>query len=268
MPRHQRLQSKTGTYHVMMRGNEKKNLFLDEADKQRFLDILFARKKETGLLVYAYCLMDNHVHLLIKVVSDGLATIMKRINTSYAYYFNQKYQRVGHLFQDRFKSEPVEDEKYLLAAIRYIHNNPVRAKLVEKAEHYKWSSFSIYLDPDMLEAKMVDTEFILSIIADDRKTAIREFIVFSQVQDESKFLDIEEDSIWTLEEGESYLKDYLTKRWSGKRMEELISNKNTRTEIIMDLKTNTRLSGRTIAVLLGINRGIVQRVNVSREPSP
>lgn len=263
MPRHQRIPSETGTYHVMMRGNEKKNLFLDDKDKQRFINTLFVKKEETDFIVYAYCLMDNHVHLLVKEGPEGLATMMKRINASYAYYFNQKYHRVGHLFQDRFKSEPIEDERYLFAVMRYIHNNPVKAGITKNPEQYKWSSYNIYLNPTKAEGKMVNKEFILSILADDQQTAIQEFKKISMEQDESKFLDVEEGDIWTPEEAKSYLENYLTERWSGKRLEDLINDKNTRTEIIVYLKINTRLSVRKIADLLGINRGIVQKTKVN-----
>ena len=264
MPRHQRILSENGTYHVMLRGNERKNLFHDLEDKQRFIKTLFAKKEETGFLVFAYCLMDNHVHLLVRESTEGLATMMKRINASYAYYFNQKYHRVGHLFQDRFKSEPVDDNTYLLAVIRYIHNNPVKAGLVEKPEQYRWCSYTSYLFPHEPEAKMVDTEFILSMMTNDQQTAIKEFKRFSMENDEREFLDIEEGSVWTIEEGFSYLDEYLTKRWPGKSLPELMNNKNIRTELIVDLKTNTRLSVRAIANLLGINRGIVQKTNDSR----
>jgi putative transposase len=261
MPRHQRILSETGTYHVMLRGNERKNLFLDNEDKQRFLDTLFVKKKETGFLIYAYCLMDNHVHLLVREAPEGLANMMKRINTSYAYYFNKKTHRVGHLFQDRFKSEPIEDERNLLAVIRYIHDNPVKAGIVKKTEQYRWSSYDSYLNPQKVAARIVDTDFILSIFANNQKVAIQEFKTFSLVQDDSEFLDIEAGNIWTEEEGKAYLEKYLTKRWSGKSMEELINNLDTRTEIIAYLKTNTHLSIRAIAGLLGINRGIVQKAN-------
>lgn len=264
MPRHQRILSENGTYHVMMRGNEKKNLFHDQEDKQKFIETLFAKKEETGFLVYAYCLMDNHVHLLVREGSERLATMMKRINGSYAYYFNQKNHRVGHLFQDRFKSEPIGDDRHLLAVIRYIHNNPVKAQLVEKPEQYRWSSYTSYLFPHKPEAKMVETEFILSVFANDHKTAIQEFKRFSMEDDESEFLDLEEGSIWTIEEGLSYLDEYITNRWPGKSLPNLMNDKSTRTEIILNLKTNTRLSIRTIANLLGINRGIVQKTKESR----
>ena len=101
--------------------------------------------------------MDNHIHLLLKESSEGLATMMKRINVSFAYYFNQKHQRIGHLFQDRFKSEPIENERYLLAVIRYIHNNPVKAGIVKKPEQYKWSSYNSYLSLQEPGTKLVDT---------------------------------------------------------------------------------------------------------------
>ena len=264
MPRHQRILSENGIYHVMMRGNERKNLFLDEEDKQRFAETLFIKKKETGFLIYAYCLMDNHVHLLLKEGSEGLATMMKRINASYAYYFNQKYHRVGHLFQDRFKSEPIENEKYLLAVIRYIHNNPIKAGMIEKPEQYKWSSYSSYLLPPNPNANMVETELILSIMASDPEKAIKEFKMFSLQKDESVFMDVEDRNVWTLEEGKSYLEEYSKDRWPLASREDLMTNKDTRTELIADLKTNTGLSVREIAGLLGINRGIVQKVKASR----
>lgn len=264
MPRYRRILSENGIYHVMIRGNERKNLFLDEEDKQRFIEILTVKKREAGFLIYAYCLMDNHVHLLVRESAEGLATMMKRINVSYVYYFNQKNHRTGHLFQDRFKSEPIDNERYLLAVLRYIHNNPVKAGIVEKPRQYKWSSYNSYLNPHKSETKMVDTEFILSLMADDQEKAIRQFKLFSIEKDESKFLDLEESNILTVEEAKSYLEEYLAKRWVGKSMEELINNKDSRRVIITDLKTNTRLSVRTIANLLGLNRGIVQKTRVNK----
>jgi putative transposase len=265
MPRHQRLLSESGTYHVMMRGNEKRNLFWDDKDKRRFLDTLFIKKQETGFLIYAYCLMENHIHLLVREPPEGIATMMKRINTTYACYFNRKNHRVGHLFQDRFKSEPIEDERYLMAVIRYIHNNPVKAGIVERPEQYKWSSYNRYLQPHNHEDKMVDTEFVLSIMDNDMQTAIEEFEKFSTEQDENSFLETKEGKNWTVEEGKSYLEDHIKDKWSGKNLETLLRNKEIRKEIIADLKTNTNLSVREIADLMGINRGVVQKTVVDRK---
>jgi putative transposase len=262
MPRHQRILSKTGIYHVMTRGNERKNLFLDEEDKQRFLETLFIKKEETGFFLYAYCLMGNHIHLLIRKGGESLATTMKRINASYAYYFNQRHQRVGHLFQDRFKSEPVETEQYLLAAVRYIHNNPVKAGMVERAEEYQWSSFGCYISPDKLESKNVDAAFILSMISTNRQEAIREFRRLSLEfdQNENEFLDVTDKDKWTIEEGKLFLEEYLKNNWPGKSLEELIMDTAKRNEIVAYMRGETGLSIRKIATLLSINRGSIQNV--------
>ncbi|NLW62889.1 MAG: transposase [Syntrophomonadaceae bacterium] len=265
MPRHRRMLSETGMYHVIMRGNERKNLFLDGKDKQKFLDILYVKKQESDFQVYAFCLMDNHIHLLLKESSEGLATMMKRINVSFAYYFNQKHQRIGHLFQDRFKSEPIENERYLLAVIRYIHNNPVKAGIVKKPEQYKWSSYNSYLSLQEPGTKLVDTDFVLSILSDEQSAAIRQFQKLSREQDENEFLDVDDKRGWTIEEGRLYLEECLAKRWPGKNLEDLMKIKGIRREIILDLKTNTRLSGRGIARLLSINRGIVQKTKVTTD---
>lgn len=260
MPRHQRILSETGTYHIMMRGNERKDLFRSDDDKKQFLQILFDKKKETGFAVYAFCLMDNHVHILIKESEESLATTMKRVNASYAIYFNQKYHRVGHLFQDRFRSEPIEDEQYLIAVVRYIHNNPVKAGIVASLEHYKWSSYNFYLIPDNTESRNIDTEFVLSFFSNNQQQAIQEFIRFSMETDHNEYLDITDKATCTLEEGQIYLGEYLNKEWQGKNLAELIAKTEIRKEIIAHLRGRTGLSVRQIADLLGIKRGSVQNV--------
>lgn len=145
MPRTARRPSVTGIYHVMLRGIGKQNIFEDDLDKKKFLKILSVSKEKSGFQLYAYCLMNNHVHLLLKVENDPLDIIMKRIGSNYVYWYNSRYERVGHLFQDRFKSEPVEDDVYLKTVIRYIHYNPVKGGF-SKELHYEYSSFSDYED--------------------------------------------------------------------------------------------------------------------------
>ena len=160
MPRQARKKSESGIYHVMLRGIDRQLIFEDTEDYFRFLDIVKECREECEFKLYAYCLMGNHVHLLLKVQADGLETIFKKIGGRYVYYYNVKYQRVGHLFQDRFKSEPVDDDSYFLTVLRYIHQNPVKAKMCSKVEDYPFSSFAEYLH----ESTFVDTEFALSMI--------------------------------------------------------------------------------------------------------
>lgn len=144
MARKPRQRSLSGIYHVILRGNNKQNIFEDEEDRTYFLNKMFFYKKECGFEIYAYCLMDNHVHLLIKEKEVSISNIIKRLAGSYAYWFNRKYDRVGHLYQDRFRSEPVEDERYFLSVLRYIHNNPVVAGLAADFSEYRWSSYNEY----------------------------------------------------------------------------------------------------------------------------
>lgn len=144
MPRTARETSTTGIYHVILRGINQQNIFEEDEDKTRFLFILQDTKRTCGYELYAYALMNNHVHLLLKTGDASLEEIFKRIGGKYVYWYNTKYQRTGHLFQDRFKSEPVEDMEYLLTVICYIHYNPLRAGLCDTLD-YKYSSFADYI---------------------------------------------------------------------------------------------------------------------------
>lgn len=160
MPRQVRKKSSTGIYHVMLRGINRQQIFEDDEDRDRFLETLQNYKDECGYTIYAYCLMGNHIHILMKEGREDLTTIFKRIAGSYVYWYNWKYHRSGHLFQDRFKSEPVENDAYFLTVLRYIHQNPVKAKLCKHAEDYPHSSMNAYLTPSVL----VDTSFALSLL--------------------------------------------------------------------------------------------------------
>ena len=127
MPRKARAKSKTGIYHIILRGINRQKIFNDNEDKKRLLETLLRYKEKSKYQIYAYCLMDNHIHLLLKEGEEPLAQIMRRIGGSYVYWYNHKYERVGNLFQDRFKSEVVEDDTYFLTVLRYIHQNPAKA---------------------------------------------------------------------------------------------------------------------------------------------
>lgn len=145
MSRKARKTSCTGVYHVVIRGMDRQRLFEDDKDYYKYLDLLAAYKKKCDFKVFAYCLMGNHVHLLLYCTTMPIGEIMHFVSTKYACWFNEKYERVGHLQQDRFYSEVVETEEYFCAAFRYIHHNPLKAKLENAVgESYKWSSFREY----------------------------------------------------------------------------------------------------------------------------
>ena len=144
MPRQARQVSRTGIYHLIVRGINREVIFHDDEDRQRYLETLARITTDISATTFGYCLMDNHVHILIKEGSNGISNLMHRLGASYAYYYNWKYERTGHVFQNRFKSESVEDDSYLKTVIRYIHQNPVKAGMVNKPEAYQWSSCHVY----------------------------------------------------------------------------------------------------------------------------
>src|SRR3989344_1494867 len=145
MPRSPRLNVPDLIYHVFSRGNNRENVFFEEKDYHRFLDNLERFSTSFHYDIYAYCILPNHFHLLLRTHSTSLSKIMQVLMTAYTMYANKKYQRVGHIFQGRFHSIVVEKETYLLQVFRYIHLNPVEAGLADAPENYPWSSYQFYL---------------------------------------------------------------------------------------------------------------------------
>lgn len=152
MGRTARDHGESGIYHVVARGVGRQIIFEDDADRTRYLTELgrgLARGTgdagSTALL--AWCLMDNHVHLVIDSEPGAPSALMRDVGSAYALSFNERHDRVGHLFQGRFRSEAVDDEGYLLTVVRYVHQNPVRAGLVGACEDYPWSSYRAYAAP-------------------------------------------------------------------------------------------------------------------------
>lgn len=163
MPRHPRTTAESGIYHVMLRGVNRDAIFLEDADFERFLHALASAKDASGCSVLAYCLMTNHAHLVLLPTSEPLGTVMKRLGVRYAGWFNRKYGRVGHVFQDRFKSIPVETDEYLVALLRYVWNNPVEAGLAKRPEDYPWSSHRFL----GATSELIDQAQLQRLVSDD-----------------------------------------------------------------------------------------------------
>ncbi len=168
-----RLEVVGGLYHVIVRGNERRNVFRDDADRLRYLARLAVYREKFEFQLLAYCLMDNHVHLAIEAGKIPLARIMAGLQSSYTQYFNRRHQRSGHLFQGRYKAFLVEKDPYALALLRYIHENPVKARVVKRPEDFAWSSDRYYRrgrGPEWL-----DVDRLLSMLGKRRSAAIREY---------------------------------------------------------------------------------------------
>jgi REP element-mobilizing transposase RayT len=145
MARPYRIQSENCFYHITSRGDDRKKIYLSSYDYEKFLEYLKEAKQKYKFYLYAYCLMSNHYHLLIETTQANISKIMHYVNGSYTTYYNIKRHRCGHLFQGRYKSIVVDKDSYLLELSRYIHLNPVRAKIVQIPEKHKWSSCNAYL---------------------------------------------------------------------------------------------------------------------------
>lgn len=261
MPRVQRKKGEFSTYHIIQRGNERNNIFLRDEDKLKFLDIITRASKKYNFLVYCYCLMDNHVHLLIYDNGNDISKIMKSISISYVAYFNRFYKRVGHLFQDRFRSEIIDEDPYLLEVSRYIHNNPVKAGIVEKPEEYKWSSYNIYVGMAENFGELLDTAKILALFSEQRNKAVAEFIRFTgKYEEQSKtIMEIEDENQNSRQENHDYINGNAEARQrieqylaEGKlSINELLENKKRRNEIIKDIRKNSSLSLKELGQLFG-----------------
>lgn len=176
---------------MILRGINRQTIFEDEEDASRFIETLKKYQKESEYEIYAYCLMGNHVHILIKEGKEDLGNVMRRIGAGYVYWYNIKYERVGHLFQDRFKSEAVEDNRYLLSVLKYIHQNPLKAGLVKDIREYKWSSYIEYLYTEGI----INSNFILSLFDEDTNKAVEMFKGFHEDIINYEFLDVEKKKI-------------------------------------------------------------------------
>lgn len=185
VPRQARKKSESGIFHVMLRGINQQQIFEDAEDYDKFLQILKDCKAICEFQVFAYCLMGNHIHLLIKEGTENSEQVFKRLCGRFVYWYNTKYRRSGHLFQDRFKSEPVDSEKYFFTVLRYIHQNPTKAKLCKRVEDYAYSSYAGYFDED----SFVDREYVLSL------TTLDEFIGLHLQDDDTDCMDVSDKII-------------------------------------------------------------------------
>jgi REP element-mobilizing transposase RayT len=177
MPRKAREKTKESIFHIMARSISEVDLFKDKDDKLKYLSLVKKYQKLYKFSVYGYCLMDNHVHMIIDANGADISDIMHSINFSYALYFNIIHKRHGHLFQDRFRSEIVDDDNYLLALSAYVHNNPTDIRGYEECpEKYEFSSLSVYLGLRQDPYELVDDGFIMGMFGDNPKKARENYI--------------------------------------------------------------------------------------------
>ena len=163
MARKPRIHFPGAVYHVILRGNGGQDIFYSEEDRFRLYLLLQEGIERFGHRIHAFCLMTNHIHMAIQVRDIALSKIIQNMSFRYTRYINKKQQRIGHLFQGRYKALLIDADSYLLELVRYIHNNPLRAGLVQVPEDYQWSSHRVYIDKESIP--WVSTDWILSQFA-------------------------------------------------------------------------------------------------------
>lgn len=248
----------------MMRGINHQNIFEDEEDNYQFintLDRMRVRYDDEGnpcgsnCTYYAYCLMGNHFHLLIREREESVGETVKRIASSYVYYYNRKYGRDGHLFKERFKSEPVNDLAYFTILLRYIHQNPVKAGIVENVKDYEYSSWCEYDGEVEPVFRVCDTETVLRRIPyTDLEAWVNDPLPddahFLDNDDEKPKLRLSDDQVW-----QQIIK--LTGVTNSSDFQKLNKDKQRETlRTLLDIGASVRQLQR----LTGLGRGIIQRV--------
>lgn len=178
MGRKPRVEYQGGLYHIIQRGNNREYIFKKDEDKAHLMKLVKEYKGVLGYEIYGFVVMDNHYHIVIRTLDAPLQNIMHRINNQFSKHYNRKNSRTGHVFENRYKGILVKDDKYLLSLLRYVHQNPVQAKICKRVRDYKWSSDTYYRKN--IEGKIVDIDFVLDIFSENRKEAIRLYKSFME----------------------------------------------------------------------------------------
>jgi len=254
MPRGPREKSETGIYHIIMNGANKQEIFHDEEDSLKYLETIRKYKVQAEMEVYAWCLMNNHVHLLLKEGNEVISATMKRVGVSYASYYHQKYNTSGHLFQDRFKSENVDCNRYLLTVIRYIHQNPVKAGMVYHADEWRWSSCLGYYGKDPFALNLLDKDNLLQKVAVDYIITNDRFREFNERSNNDECLDVKRKERLTDDEAREVIKQLI----SPIEIAQVKSlPKEKRNAVLRKAKAIKGVSQRQVARILGVSVNLV-----------
>ena len=248
MPREARKKSSSNLYHVILRRINRQIIFEDDGDRHYFMSLMKYCKEVSGFRLHAFCLMDNHVHLLMEPAGEPLELIFKRIGSRYVIWYNRKYNRTGHLFQDRFRSESVESQQYYMTVLRYIMQNPMKAGMESHPGRWRWSSFLAYRTG---AGSITDTQYAIDLFG-GRDELIRYVLQGNDdlVMDEDQF-------DWRLkDERAKDLIRQITGCASASEFQEL--EKSKRDEYIRKLYLE-HMPIRQIARLTGVPRTTVER---------
>lgn len=248
MSRQPRVYGETGIYHVILRGNNRQNLFCDDYDRNFFLKRLKKYSAELHMEIHAYCLMNNHVHILLEVGNENkdMGRLMQKVANSYVFYFNLKYDRCGHLFQGRYKSEPIQDEIHFKTVFRYILQNCEKSGL-GRTEKYRWNSFNSLEKPS--EDDFVNVEYIKGMFRSKK-----ELLDFILQKEEKKCMEYENKIVFSDDRAAAFI-GKLFGISSPYKLERLKIDEQIKKCRIM---RNRGLSASQITRITGISRRIIK----------
>ena len=247
----------------MLRGINRQDIFEDDEDYLQMIVLLHTlteRRDENGLLLqplctfYAYCLMSNHVHLLIRERAETISEVVKKLGIAYAYYFNRKYGRNGHLFQDRFKSEPVDSMEYFVVLLRYIHQNPVKSGIAVNVGDYPWSSWNEYCAKRPQSFPLCAVSSVLSRI--DRHDLVE--WVSTPVDDDKDIFDIDTEEHTSL--SDSDIRAFLLNTHGIVNPLMIQSLEKTRRNIVLKSAKAFGAGIRQLSRLTGVSFGVIQKL--------
>ena len=240
--------SNSGIYHIVFRGVNQQSIFEEEADYKKLKDCIELIKEEMKFEIYAYCFMSNHVHIILKEKElQDISLIMKRILTKYARWYNIKYGRSGALIANRYKSVPVELDEYFIHVIRYVHQNPLKAGIVQNLEEYPYSSYGEYLN----RKEITDIEFVLDMI--DRE----KFKKFHMEEGEFEFKVTD-----STKKSDEDIRRYMREQFGIAQPKDILNmSKEEKIKILSELKKE--FSARQLQRVTGVSRGLIGRIEES-----
>lgn len=263
MSRKIRKKSGTGVYHCIIRGNNKQDIFYDKEDYWKLKKELIKTKEKYDYEIYSYVFMPNHIHLQIKTNKDNLSKIMQSLQVRYSSYFCKKYDYAGHLSQGRFYSKCVENDQYILDLQRYIHQNPMKAK-ISGVEDYKWSSYNSYIKRSRYE-NIVNSEYVLKLFDENEELAINKFIEFNKeivrIKNSEKYLEYEIRN--TLKDEEAVY--FINKQLKIKNISNIKNyEKKIRNMLVKEITKIKGINAKQIARILGISIRIIERIKMDK----
>lgn len=251
MPRKARKNLKMSFLHVMTQGINKEYIFNTECEIKKYLELLEQNSKKFNIKIIAYCIMNNHAHLLVytEQIKD-ISEFMRRVNTIYAMYYNKKKNRCGYVFRNRYRAEEIYTEKHLISCINYIHNNPVKAGICKEKKNYKYSSYNDYVN----KKRFVNDELIANYLECNginyRNVINSNFECYNFIEYEIK----KERK----ENKEKIISNFI--QTNNMELEKLINDRDKLKNLVIQLYEECNMTQKEIAERLGINRSKVQRL--------